>query len=1207
MLRMTDSLFIALLFFTANFLPFSPTTAQNGIWNELEPNEYPEFVLSSENELATSFDLYKVDIERIRARALPIRSEGETLRLELPWRGQMRTFVLERSDVLDRALSRKYPGIRTFKGSDLQREIDVRLSLTPLGIQALFFSTQGNSILHAADPEHDKYHYSYTLEEAVIPEEALRCGFENDDQSIEQEWKQGSVGNRGLRGDSVELRTYRLVIGSPAEYTNFVGGTVSAAMSSLTNIVNSMNGYMNRDAGLEFELIEETENLIFVEEENDPYPSSGVTGDFLSNNSSIVPQFVDPSKYDVAHVFSVFCSGGAAGISGGSIVCDTEFRNGAGVSCTYGSLFGFIMTTTHEFGHHLSASHTFSNCPGSDGQLAGGTAYEPGSGSTIMSYSGACGSQNLGADDDYFHGANIEQMRFYVTQNQGNSCGTLENFGNTKPEVSIPLDDGFYIPVLTPFELTADASDMENDPLTYCWEEFDLGPKSPLGEPILNAPAFRSFPPKNNPTRIFPQLSDILNDNDDPTEVLVDYSRDFNFRCTVRDNNEDNGAQNWAQVHFLTTDKAGPFKVLDFTQDTLFAGEYVEVRWDVAKTDKPPVNCESVDIWLSTDGGRTFDISLLRGVPNTGSAFITVPNIQTEDARIKVKASNSIFFNISERDLRIEPATKPGYLLALNQANISVCLPSTVEIALPTESLLGFENDINFELADTVPANINAYFSPPSISPGDTSRLIVEFDNRPMNSNYNLSFRSTATDGDTLLRTISFTLISNDFSTLATEQPPSGMKSVQPAPVFSWHGTPAADKYTLQMALNPSFEELVFEQTGIQDTFFDYPDLLASGTLFYWRVLPLNSCGAGQVSETSAFQTKLVDCQVYQADDLPKFISSNQGATVNSNILIENGGLIEDVNIPNINGSHQYVGDIRTRLISPQGTTVKLWSNECFNSTDFNLGFDDDSPKDLACPLTTGQIYQPQQSLSVLQGEDASGEWTLKIVDTEPGSSGRLESWKIELCSSASANPPYLVRNDTLALPRGARRTIRSEFHLLVRDDNTSPENIHYTLVKAPANGTLMRYNTPVETGDQFTQRELYDWFISYKHDSSTVTEDHFRFVAEDPDNGWTGIHQFNITIDDHVVVSTDDPQITSDLYLFPNPASDRLHVELPKTEQGGLLEIIDLNGRMLYREQIDESGQQSKIIDLGQWNPGMYFIRYHNDKRWYQSRFIVN
>ena len=85
------------------------------------------------------------------------------------------------------------------------------------------------------------------------------------------------------------------------------------------------------------------------------------------------------------------------------------------------------------------------------------------------------------------------------------------------------------------------------------------------------------------------------------------------------------------------------------------SGSTQTITWNVANTDKAPINATYVDIHLSTDGGQTFPIALANAVPNDGSHDIGVPGVSTNNARVRVSASGNIFFDLSNQDFYIDP------------------------------------------------------------------------------------------------------------------------------------------------------------------------------------------------------------------------------------------------------------------------------------------------------------------------------------------------------------------------------------------------------------------------------------------------------------------------------------------------------------------------------------------------------------------------
>jgi Putative binding domain, N-terminal/Viral BACON domain len=137
-------------------------------------------------------------------------------------------------------------------------------------------------------------------------------------------------------------------------------------------------------------------------------------------------------------------------------------------------------------------------------------------------------------------------------------------------------------------------------------------------------------------------------------EYLPAVERALNLTCTVRDGR---GGVNGDAVVLNVAGNAGPFLVTQpNTSVTLTGGMSQTVSWSVNNTNIAPVNCSSVRILLSTDGGNTFPNTLAANTPNDGAEVVTLPStLITTAARIKVEAVGNIFFDISDSDFTILP------------------------------------------------------------------------------------------------------------------------------------------------------------------------------------------------------------------------------------------------------------------------------------------------------------------------------------------------------------------------------------------------------------------------------------------------------------------------------------------------------------------------------------------------------------------------
>ena len=148
--------------------------------------------------------------------------------------------------------------------------------------------------------------------------------------------------------------------------------------------------------------------------------------------------------------------------------------------------------------------------------------------------------------------------------------------------------------------MTGEATDEDGDEMTYSWEEMDVGPIVPLGQPSGNSPLFRSLYPSSDKTRYFPSLSNVRANGMEADDLLPTYSRNLKFRFIERDNNPEGGTAVWEQVNFTVTDEAGPFLITAPNTNGLSyeIGDGIDVTWDVANTDGSKVNANITTIMV---------------------------------------------------------------------------------------------------------------------------------------------------------------------------------------------------------------------------------------------------------------------------------------------------------------------------------------------------------------------------------------------------------------------------------------------------------------------------------------------------------------------------------------------------------------------------------------------------------------------------------
>ncbi|MCG2610306.1 S8 family serine peptidase [Flavobacterium sp. SM15] len=408
-----------------------------------------------------------------------------------------------------------------------------------------------------------------------------------------------------------------------------------------------------------------------------------------------------------------------------------------------------------------------------------------------------------------------------------------------------------------------------------------------------------------------------------------------------------------------------PWRLVDPTSDALRDG------------DNSVDNVEQVEIDAPTAGDYTVTISHKGNLSGRNA----MTNGKQEFSFV-VSGANSVFALVP---------TSTDALLCANQNAVYTFNYKQTGGGTTTFSAVG------------LPAGAVANFTPSSLSANGTVTATISNLSSVVPGEYNIGIvGNNGTETETRYRVLK--IFNSTFQPTVLTSPAIESNGVSTSLILTWNADANAESYNLQVATDPNFTLMVANETVTINKFLLTG--LNEDTVYFWRVVPSNRCGAASASNATVFNFKtglLVCGNIFDATDYSNaYIADTANATATVPVDITGGLTIGEMKI-NLNISHIYVQDMTIWLEGPAALgspTVTLIQEACGGGDNIICTVEDSggAPTCSGNPNISGSIA-PLQPLSNLNGLVADGTWVLHVDDPYATDGGSINSVSIEICN----------------------------------------------------------------------------------------------------------------------------------------------------------------------------------------------------------------
>ena len=291
-----------------------------------------------------------------------------------------------------------------------------------------------------------------------------------------------------------------------------------------------------------------------------------------------------------------------------------------------------------------------------------------------------------------------------------------------------------------------------------------------------------------------------------------------------------------------------------------------------------PALVNNLDLEVETDGVTYLGNDFSGGWSTTGGGADTINNLENVfvpapggQATIRVIATHiagdgvPLVGDDTDQDFALvcsNCSETPDFFMTAAPANLEVCAPQDAQYQVDIDTILGFSDEVTLS-ASGAPTGTTAAFDPNPVTPPGASTLTISDTGAavPGHSELTVTGLSSTSMHESTIGLDVFTASPTAPELIA---PAQDAANVPARPTFQWSAVDQAGSYTVQVATDEQFSDLILNETGIAGTTLVPMGDLPTNTHLFWRVMTSNGCGVSPYSNVRHFVTVALpgDCSL---------------------------------------------------------------------------------------------------------------------------------------------------------------------------------------------------------------------------------------------------------------------------------------------------------------------------------------------------------